>query len=130
MNDWKKHSIVILVYLVISTPLTYILCFTYPQFALFIESFTNTTNNIALVYAVFIFYIYDKNKSKAIEKAKNEGLEVPELDIILAKVYKQIKKFDEWHKKNEKQLENLNTLIEKMDFETMIKNIDKNKKRV
>lgn len=62
MKSWKKHAIAITVYILVSTPLTVWAYTLSPLAQAIIESITNTSNLIALFYAVYIYRLYDEAK--------------------------------------------------------------------
>lgn len=125
VDSWKFHAAVVALYVVISTPLTWWLGVLYPQLRWPIECITNTTNMVALGYAVYIYYLFDTGKEEAKRKAMEKGLEVPSVEELMGNIMARIKSLDDWWKKNEKKIESFMGVIERVDLEKVARAIEK-----
>ncbi|MFA5217069.1 hypothetical protein [Sulfuricurvum sp.] len=123
-GSWKVHAIIIVIYVAITTPITWWICLTSPALYALIAALTNTSNLVALGYSVYIYYLVDTSKREAIKKAQEKGIDVPNLDEALGMIYSKFKQFDDWFEANKHQLKKLERKISKIDLSDMVDSIE------
>lgn len=123
-GSWKVHAIVLVAYVLITTPLTWYMCLYSPEANAFIDALTNTSNMVALAYAVYIYYLYDETKREAIQKAKAKGIDVPNLDEALGMIYTKFKAFDTWFESNKHELQEIEKKFNQIDMSQMLNSLE------
>ena len=116
MEDWKKHSIVLVVVLAISQPVIFFVYKAYPDIFVQFVILTMTSNIVAQIYAVVIFRIYDQAQNRAVRKAEAEGFHVDSIEDGLAKILPEIRKLRDWVEKQKPGLEKMGKILEHTDM--------------
>lgn len=127
-QSWKFHAMVISVTVAVVTPLltAYVLTLgvDYPLPLLLLMITTNITNLLALSYSVYVYSLYDRARTQAVERLKKEGVEVVSLEDGISQILSKTKPLMEWLENNDEQIKNLLTRAGKIDMNAILRFID------
>jgi hypothetical protein len=112
MEDWKKHLIVLIIATIVLQPILFWIYVTNQDVFMQFIILTLTTNVLSLIYAVYIFRLYDKGTQKVIKKIKELGIDPPSYENLFINFYEKIKPYLDAIKDEDIKPEDIKRLIE------------------
>jgi len=127
-NSWKFHAVVIATTVAVCTPIVVFLMIDagidYPLPLLLLMVITNITNLLALSYSVYVYSMYDKARTQAVERLKREGVEVVSLEEGISQILTKTKPLMGWMEEHEDSIKEIVERAKGVDIEAIVRFID------